>query len=327
MRKLSDYPKGVVRVLRRRKKKKHDEEILAKYENKELYYVIRLHLEDCGLATTIRCVLSHVKKAEEMGWIPIVDYQTYPNPYLDESQVGKENAWNYFFEQPMGVELEEISGKENVLVTDEAQLEVCPTDSMEFYTNPYMVAYWRHIYRKYFKLSDSTREFVEQQKNQVLGEKHGKILGCILRGTDYVERRANNHPIQPSTTLVIDKAKTLMQSGEYEKLFLATEDIRILEQFEKEFGDRLVYVEQQRYDKGEVILTRQENFASLTSRREEGLKYLTAIYLLGECDALIGGRCGMTTISYIISNDYDYEYLWNIGRYRTDDYCLPEEYL
>ena len=106
-----------------------------KYKGQDIYYVMRPNIEECGLATTIRCVLSHAKYAAENGYRLVMDYQNRKNPYLMPEEVGKVNAWEYYFHQPCDVSLSDIDGADNVIVTEENQLSICPTDSMEFYTN------------------------------------------------------------------------------------------------------------------------------------------------------------------------------------------------
>jgi hypothetical protein len=312
---------------------RHNSKVLAAYQGGQLYYVMRPNIVECGLATTIRCVLSHAKYAEEHGVTLIMDYKNRKNPYLRDDEVGKVNAWDYFFEQPCGVALESAEGCENVFLTEENQLPISPTDSVEFYTNDACVAYWRNIYRKYIRLSENAAQFIENQRREVFGangehsgKSRGRVLGCIVRGTDYIQGRPLNHPVQPLPEDVVQKAKEVMAEQGYEKLFLATEDANVLELFRKEFGDRLLYVQQQRYRDGKTPLALQEGYAAESDPKTEGLKYLSVIYLLAGCDGLIGGRCGITTIAYLISDGFEYEYLWNLGRYQTDDYCLPERY-
>lgn len=326
-RKLSDYPKGVVRRIKRQQVAKHNQMVLEKYKEQDIYYVMRPNIEECGLATTIRCVLSHAKYAAENGYRLVMDYQNRKNPYLTPEEVGKVNAWEYYFHQPCDVSLSDIAGANNAIVTEENQLSICPTDSMEFYTNECCVAYWRDIYRKYIRLSGEALAFVEKQRQLIFKDTTEKVLGCIVRGTDYIQGRPLNHPVQPLPEDVLKKAEEVMAQKGYGKLFLATEDANVLKLFQERLGDKLLYVEQQRYEDGKTPLALQDNFAKETSPKEEGMKYLAVIYLLGGCDALIGGRCGITTIAYLISSGFEYEYLWNLGRYQTDDYCLPERYL
>ncbi len=314
-------------LIKKRVNRYKTEKIRKKYKGKTIYYVMRFQAETFGIATSIRYVLSNLKYANDNGLIPIVDMQNEKNPYLEEQEVGKKNAWEFYFNQPAQITLKDIEGKENVIYAEEAQLEECPTDSMEFYTNDFAVNFWRKIYRENIVLNEESKKHIEEQYTKLFGNEHQKILGCICRGTDYVERRAYKHPIQPKVEALIHEAKEFMLVNAYDKIFLATEDEFILEQFKEAFGEKLIYVEQQRYKDGSIPLARQQEFATRTNRRIEGLNYLTAIYLLAECDSLIGSRCGITTISYIISKGFEYTHLWNLGRYGIDDYCLPENYL
>lgn len=329
-RKLSDYPKGIKRKWDRYQRQKENQRILTQYAGEGIYYVMNPHIEECGIATTIRCVLSHAKHAKEQGYKLVMDYRSRKNPYLLTEEVGKINAWEYFFEQPSGVTLDEIAGKDNVFVTEENQLSICPTDSMEFYTNEYAVTYWRGLYHEYIRLSEEAKSFIEKQRIKVFGENpyelQKKVLGCVVRGTDYIQGRPLNHPVQPLPEEVLEKAKKTMEEKGYEYLFLATEDENVLKLFQQELKDKLLYVEQQRYTDGTTLLALQPGYASESSPKLEGLKYLSVIYLLAECDGLIGGRCGITTIAYLISKGFSYTYLWNLGRYHTDDYCLPQKY-
>lgn len=326
-RKLIDYPRGVIRVLKRKKIHKHNQAALKNYKHEDIYYIMRPEIENCGLASMMRCVLSHAKYVDEQGFRLVVDFRKRINPYLLPEEIGKTNAWDYYFKQPGGAYLEDVEKLPNVIQVEESELSIAPSDSMEFFTNANCIAFWRKIYKKYIQLSDEAELFIAEQRKIVFGQRTGKVLGCVARGTDYMQGRPYNHPVQPKPEEVIEKAKQVMAEYGYTNIFLATEDENILNQFRENFGDKLLFVQQQRYCDGKEKLACQKNFATETDRKTEGMKYLSAIYLLSECDALIGGRCGITTMAYIISEGFTFEYLWNLGRYCTEDYCLPEEYL
>ena len=63
------------------------------------FYIIRNHHKDVGLMSYHNTVYYHILRAVNMGAIPIIDMMNYPNTYLKNSKLGKENSWNYFFEQ------------------------------------------------------------------------------------------------------------------------------------------------------------------------------------------------------------------------------------
>lgn len=179
------------------KQRRNNEKVIARFSKEPIYYLIKINAVTFGLATAIRYALGHIKYALNHGWIPVVDMQSIKNPYLEDDEVGKKNAWEFYFEQPGHVGLEDIAGKDNIIYAEQMQLEICPTDSMEFYTNAFSTKYWRALYADQIRLSDAALEYVKNESYRLFGNHEEKILGCVCRGTDYVERRAYRHPIQP----------------------------------------------------------------------------------------------------------------------------------
>ena len=56
--------------------------------------------------------------AVKQGYIPVIDMQNGRNTYLEEGKVGRENAWEYYFEQPCGYRLADIRDAKNVILSD-----------------------------------------------------------------------------------------------------------------------------------------------------------------------------------------------------------------
>ena len=48
-------------------------------------------------------------------------------------------------------------------------------------------------------------------------------------------------------------------------------------------------------------------------------EYLIALYLLSQCTCFIGRRTSGTVIVSLLSDEYEYFYTWNKGRYGIDD--------
>ena len=68
-------------------------------ENKDLtFYVIRRRDVYCGLFSLYITTLARIDEAVKAGYIPIVDMQNSFNLYLEKEKIGKEDAWEYFFE-------------------------------------------------------------------------------------------------------------------------------------------------------------------------------------------------------------------------------------
>lgn len=72
--------------------------------SKTTYYIIRCPRSG-GLFNTYNQVAGHIRYALSKKYLPVVDMKNYPNSYLAPEKLGKENAWEYYFEQPLGIEL------------------------------------------------------------------------------------------------------------------------------------------------------------------------------------------------------------------------------
>lgn len=63
----------------------------------------------CGLISFHNSALYSIRYALDKGYIPVIDYQNYKNIYLTEDKFGKENSWEYYFDQPSGYNIEDIN--------------------------------------------------------------------------------------------------------------------------------------------------------------------------------------------------------------------------
>ena len=61
------------------------------------YYIIRRADNRTGLFSLFNTNLGHIYYAVQRGYIPVVDMMNYENCYLEESKMGVENAWEYYF--------------------------------------------------------------------------------------------------------------------------------------------------------------------------------------------------------------------------------------
>ena len=82
------------------------------------FFVIRRATCKVGLFSHVMTNMGLVRYAMENNYIPVIDMQSNLNSYLEESQVGKENAWEFYFEQPCGYTLKDISKSRNVILSD-----------------------------------------------------------------------------------------------------------------------------------------------------------------------------------------------------------------
>ncbi|HOY39192.1 MAG: hypothetical protein KBB11_02315 [Bacteroidales bacterium] len=281
------------------------------------YLLIRRTDKNIGLGSYILLNLGHIHYAVENNMIPVVDMQSYPNTYLENHEVGKVNAWELYFRQPANIGVADVKLRD-CRVVDTAPAFV-PCDNMDFLTNHKLVQYWQKFTRKYLVLTKEIQAHMDEVYLNITGGSEKRILGVLCRGTDYLSTKPYGHPVQPEVDDVMAKAEQVMKQYNCSYLYLATEDKGILDRFREKFGDRLLYNSAMRY--GDTQDKRLSEFRFNRDRDAylKGLEYLESLVILSRCNCLIGGRTNGSLCALMMSEGYEYQYFWNLGRYRLDD--------
>ena len=80
------------------------------------FYLININEGWCGLFAILAHQITHIAFAVDNEMIPVVDLQNNPSQYLESCRLFKENAWEYFFEQPCGYSLSDIKKAKNIVI-------------------------------------------------------------------------------------------------------------------------------------------------------------------------------------------------------------------
>lgn len=254
------------------------------------YYVIRINQPICGLASFEAIIACYCAYAEKRGFLPIVDLQNLPTMYHEAEEVGKINIWERYYEQPEGLSLVDTSTAKKVIFGD--------------YSNPrtHLVRFWymdnplnRNKYtcyhQKYIRINEKMRQIVDQTAEELGFNEGQRILGVVARGTDYRALKPVLHAVVPSDDKMILRTREVMLAQKCTRLFLATEDLDILEAFQRAFPEKLVFTNQKRFRTQEKQMIAHYASDRPNDRYLRGEEYLTALELLARCDCLIGVGC------------------------------------
>lgn len=282
---------------------------------KPTYYIIRRKWFDIGLFSNFIVFAGHIRYALSKDWIPVVDMQNYPNAYLAPEKLGKENSWEYFFEQPFRVGLEEAYSGENVVLCKDHQGYA--TDRV-FDDKDYL-AMWRTLVKKGFlKVKDNLMQEIMAVRGKLFAPTD-RVLGVLLRGTDYSVKKPNDHPIPPPNEFAVKVIVEKIREWKCNKIFLATEDKAIMQFFKDTFGDgfgdfcRILDREYVDYKSGKQI-------SSIRIDREndyylQGKDYLTQMVLLSLCNSFVTARTSGSIGVMILAENFENVYAFNLGRY------------
>lgn len=275
-----------------------------------------VHSSEVGFVAYFVHVLSMISYADRRRMIPVVDMQSSLNTYLYENEVGSVNAWEYYFEQPGGVALEEALREKNSVHAEAPVSSFSkPNSSRGFYFNyGGELDYWREICRKYIHFSEHLQSRIEHEKQKFTNR---RVLGVSLRGTDYTAGKYRNHSRQPDTGQVILKVKDVIAEHNFDAVYLSTEDKNIVAEFQTHFGSVLILPEQEYIDfdssKRKVITL--YSHSRNNDKYLNGLEYLSAKLLLCECSGLITSMSGGAVLAMLFSRGFEYFYVFDLGVY------------
>jgi hypothetical protein len=285
------------------------------------FYVIGFDEGWTGLFGIVKHQLMHIIYAVERGYIPIIDLQHYYSQYLTFNELFKENAWEYFFEQPTKYGLNDIRSAKNIIKS--VQNAFPPAQQWNIHCsnvsdNPQSFLYAKEIFSKYIRLNTKTKNFVTKKQQELL-ENKGRILGVLCRGTDYTQLKPKGHSIQPAPEEVISKAEEVMAQYHCESLYMATEDADIYDLFVAHFGDKLIFNAVPKW-RGADLPKGKSNSKRLSYNDKQGkiqggVTYLSQIYLLSQCTCFIGGSTYGSLGVLLMSNSFDYVHIFNKGFY------------
>ena len=162
------------------------------------YYIIRRKEVSVGLFSNVHVFMGHIWYALSKGYIPVIDMQNYYNAYLPPELLGKENSWEYYFCQPFGVNLEQAMQGENILLSNGEPIKPSvPGDLSLIKNGKALLIEWQTLLKiGLLKIKPTLQKEIDDLHKKIFpsGE---KVLGVILRGSDYSKKKPYNHPIPP----------------------------------------------------------------------------------------------------------------------------------
>ena len=175
------------------------------------------------------------------------------------------------------------------------------------------IEYWKKLAGKYIRVKSEIREMADDIYGSLFkpGE---RVLGLKCRGTDYINGKPKNHPVQPDIEQVLKEAKRIIYEQRCDKIYFVTEDLAYYKACKAEFGDMLcVYGDDfVSYTSGSIG---KMMYSQDRDKREMGMNYLMQTLLLAKCDCLCAGCVSATVGVLLMADRFDYVYLFDLGLY------------
>lgn len=276
------------------------------YPGKLLYY-IECEDEKSGFCAIYRNTLAAFNFAEQFGGVPVIRWgrMAYHEPSMDAVT---SNIFEYYFQQPAGITLDEVSKASNVVSRSSNDVRFLRKDYSQI--NDYYE--WNQEY--FQELAEMQKQIhfkkdVEERMTADIGSVglDGRTIGVHIRRIMF-KNNLRNHPIAVELDDYVSAVKELLKTGKYDKVFLATEETDSLARMEQEFGEKLIYY------KDICRNNIGDTFRTAISERERhhyllGYEILRDIHTLARCQALVAGLSNVSFCAKIIKLSKDEDYL------------------
>lgn len=289
--------------------------LYRKRMQKKVYIIKPANNNMYGLGALIIEALKYIQYADIMGYMPVVDWRK--NTQYSDNKNGKKNAWEYFFKDINGIDIEtrERLGSQFIeaQISDLSEIDKTMRISKKFDSKNILRA--KSIYDKYFKISDLINSRLKSLDFDGRG-----IAGLYLRGTDYTILKPKQHAIQPDITLAIKKMDYIISKYNFSRVFLVTEDKNIFDEVHQYYGNKLISFSFDRhiqnYTGYDFLANDVKSLRQLgDNARERGINYFIKLILLAKCECMVGGNTCGSWVSTIMSESYREKYIFNLGEY------------
>ena len=276
-------------------------------------YIIRPRTNGIeGLLALFIWVIRHLEYAKSREFNSVVDMKNYYTQYSD----GITNVWEWFFLQPCNITLNEAYTYKNVILSGyklHNRIDESLLSADVFYEESVKQKY-RDICRENISVSNDCEKLILQELERI---PISECIGVFLRGTDYVKMRPVGEYVQPTAEQVVEKVKEMRSKHGNCPVFLVTEDQLIYDEIKARIeGLYTVSFDEYISDyNGKTFLAFSGSLKR--DKRLLGLEYLTKIILLSKCRYLVSSIASGSKAAYVLkAEDYDDEYIFNIGKYK-----------
>lgn len=282
----------------------------SKNTDKE-FYVIYGH--KAGFFSNLQFVLAHIRQAELLGMIPVVDFMNFPNVYnVDREIYGSKNSWDYYFEPITKYSLDEVYSSAHVNFCSgkyswDLGYYLSDKNLLDFYK--------RYIVPQKYILDEIEQFYTANMKGK-------KVLGIHFRGNE--QNVAPGHPFCPTIHQMLRTTDEIIDKYHIDHIYLVTEEQKFVDVYSKKYGDVLLLSPYYRtYDKNGYFVKppRNDHIYLL------GKEIMVGAYLLARCNGLLHSSSNVSEFSrFLNDNQYDFRYEIKNGVNSNDPYIAKHLY-
>lgn len=280
-------------------------ENLDKCDKNEVWCDISIGGPNEGFFALVRWTLDALYFCECFGLKPFIRFCD-DCLYYDINMPLDMNVFDYYFDQPFQEGRDSLRNAKGVVVyklRNRLKAEMLNGGVTYQVTEKYIVE-MANIMKKYLKFNAETQRIISE-KLCILGLANN-VLGVHIRGTDY-KLNCKNHPqyIPPECYYhYIDRA---VNEYGFDKIFIATDDSEILEEFLGQYGEeRVIFAKDTvRRNGNQGIHTVKTSMKRVYHKYQLGLEVICDMCSLAACGGIVSSLSQVSLMSRIYKKSKD----------------------
>jgi hypothetical protein len=223
-----------------------------------------------GFFSLLAAIICWVDIAETKHLIPIVDFENYLCEYNEPNGINETyNSFEFFFEPLSHYPLSDVYQSKNVYLTDNRY----PSGyAFSIDTMPDLL----RVYEKYFRVRSEIMAEVDLLSV-------GNLVGVHYRGQEM--RHARAHALPPNKKQMLYAINTTLDNGDYDGIYVCTEDQILLETLTKQLGSAVLHRDYYRTTGANAY---KMVYPRLTHKYLLGREILIDTLTLAKCRSFVG---------------------------------------
>lgn len=297
-----------------------------KRKDGKLYCVIWPSNNFMGPFSAVFCLLEKIKWLDENGVIPVIDLKQYPEVCMQDIEYySRENAWTYYFKQPVEeIDLDALDEEYTYTMGNNwnRQIVLYPQYEDVFLYKGKKYSEIKSLFKKYIHFSD--RVLYIANNNTIINKiNDGRVLGVSIRaefayGKELGESLYLGHPIVNSIDYYVAEIEDRLRRWKCDYAFIQVDDLKWKNEICNKLKDKCIFIERplmRLYNDDLSPITDFKNSNRFTGIRKRNEEYIAECILLSKCSCFIGTKgLGCAAIYYMKDVEFEHVEFWEHGR-------------
>ena len=279
----------------------------GKNNAQRIMFIINDQDRSVGFCAEIMDVLRRLIYAHDMGFFPVIIFTENFLYYDKEMNEECGNPFEYYFDH--------VGEKKDI---ESVNVVISGRFHADYIEHKYGIDSYVYNYNydsnlseiigvvvnKYLRLK---KEIIEDCENKLNKTNNKKILAVHYRGTDYKEG-FNLHPVMVKMEQTIMAIDSILKTGKYESIFLATDDLKMSKEIKQRYAKKvIIFDDVYRSDENISVAFSKDN--RKFHHYKLGYEIVRDMYTLSLCDGLVAGKSNVSCLANIfkISRKEKYE--------------------